>query len=354
MKKVLIVDDSRVFRGIVEETLKGVEDISVVASLWSGEKALLFLKDNDVDIITLDIEMPGIDGLETLRRIKKLYRGKEMPCIIMLSSLTEKGATATITALDIGAFDFVLKPDVSVISPASYLRKELLTKIKAWDKNIKPHSGPLRKKIATTHSPQVDSKSSIKAIVIGVSTGGPKALHKMLPELCKATSCPILIVQHMPEGFTESLAKNLNKSCSHLVKEAKDSELIKTNTIYIAPGGQHLLIKQNGSQSFTALNTQPPENGCRPSVDVLFRSAATSYKSGVIAIILTGMGADGTASLRPLKRVNAPVFVQDEKTSVVWGMPGSAVETGLVDEIIPLMRIPEKVMQMIERRNENG
>ncbi|VAX21842.1 Chemotaxis response regulator protein-glutamate methylesterase CheB, partial [hydrothermal vent metagenome] len=180
---------------------------------------------------------------------------------------------------------------------------------------------------------------------------GPKALSNMLPELTTKTSDPIFIVQHMPPKFTESLAKSLDKKCEHTVIEAKNNDLVQNNYAYIAPGGRHLLLRKGaGDEVFTYITDQPPENGCRPSVDILFRSAATVYGGDAIAIVLTGMGSDGAKGLAPLVRKGVHVMVQDEKTSVVWGMPGSAVAAGCVDDVLPLQDIPKAVESVIKRK----
>ncbi len=349
---VLIVDDSRVFRSIVKECIDCIDSVAVIGSVWNGEKAIEFITKNQVDVVTLDIEMPTLNGIETLHRLKEMKKAgkiQNVPKIIMLSSLTGDGTDATITALELGAFDFIQKGSPNHSDQISHLRKQFTKVFKAIEKGMKQHTQTTILSNSVLPSKKNNSSTTIaEYIVIGVSTGGPKALVAMLPTLSKSVRCPILIVQHMPPLFTDSLAKNLNKICDHTVIESKGNEEVVGNNIFIAPGGKHLVIRKVGQRIMTSLNVQPPESGCRPSVDVLFRSASTTIGNKCLAIILTGMGVDGTAGLRSLKRSGATIFVQDEKTSVVWGMPGSAVETGLVDKVIPLLDIPTEVKNLMK------
>jgi two-component system chemotaxis response regulator CheB len=356
--RILIVDDSLVFRHAVEDALKNEPDMHIAGSVRNGVKALEFLKDNQVDIVTLDIEMPDIDGLQTLDQIIEINKENDIHSIgvLMLSGLNSSGVNATIDALERGAFDFVKKPVCSNEKECiDKLHRELVPRIRQFmktDKTGKQHSAIALAGVAAVRAATVSTslhercsyKGIAKAIIIGVSTGGPKALSEMLPLLCSKTTLPILIVQHMPPVFTASLADSLSKKCMHSVKEAQDGEQILPRHVYIAPGGKHMLVSYNskGNESIS-INDLPPENGCRPSVDILFRSAATIYGGDCISVILTGMGTDGTHGLRPLNRCGAWVIVQDETTSVVWGMPGSALENGLVDEVVPLMGIPDAI-----------
>ncbi len=364
--KVLIVDDSRIFRSVVEEALKGVNDIEVIGSARNGVKALEFIKSTRPDLVTLDVEMPEMDGLDTLSAIQEINKstvGLQEIGVIMLSALTHVGASTTIEALEVGAFDFVAKPDSGDTKKnLEVLRSHLVSKIHAFA--VRRENGVKNGRQSTASTTQVPAPvvnvattsqrketSSIRAILIGVSTGGPKALSNMLPELTSKTNDPIFIVQHMPPKFTESLAKSLDKKCEHTVIEAKNNDLVQSNYVYIAPGGRHLVLRKGaGGEVFTYVTDQPPENGCRPSVDILFRSAATVYGGDAIAIVLTGMGSDGAKGLAPLVRNGVHVIVQDEKTSVVWGMPGSAVAAGCVDDVLPLLDIPKAAESVIKRK----
>jgi len=357
--RVLIVDDSLIFRHAVSDALKNEPDIAVVGSVRNGVKALEFIAENEVDVISLDLEMPDMDGRETLDRLQAINeerKDKRPIGVLMLSSKTVAGARATIDALERGAFDFIAKPiDGNEADNIALLTRELVPRIRQYMKSgsTGAHRATLaRAGVASAKAVTVATSIEVKgiyagkarAIVIGVSTGGPRALSDMLPLLCEKTSLPIFIVQHMPPTFTASLAESLGRRCTHRIKEGAAGDLVAPRTVYIAPGGQHMLVTLNSlGEPILAINDQPPENGCRPSVDVLFRSASAIYGSELVAVILTGMGNDGTSSLRPLKRAGARIIVQDEETSVVWGMPGSAVETGLVDEVRPLLEIPAAV-----------
>ncbi|MFC1516448.1 chemotaxis response regulator protein-glutamate methylesterase [Thermodesulfobacteriota bacterium] len=352
--KLLIVDDSRIFRSAVEECLTGEEDIEVVGSVWNGEKAIEFIRSSPPDLVTLDIEMPGMDGLETLKAIQKInasgHPSKPIG-VIMLSSYTQKGADITVRALEIGAFDFIPKPEgKSLRESIEILRHQLSVKIRNFaSKSISPRLEEPRIIIPVTPepAPEIPVSSRIKSIIIGVSTGGPKALTEILPPMCEQVDVPILIVQHMPPTFTESLARSLNAKCRHTVIEGVHDDIVRKKYVYIAPGGRHMLLMKKRQTVRTIINDQPPEKGCKPSVDILFRSSAAVYGNNTIAIILTGMGVDGTEGARILKRAGAYVIAQNEETSVVWGMPGSAKASGNVDKVMALDSIPRHVGAMM-------
>ncbi len=351
--KVLIVDDSRLFRSALEQALAGQEDIAVVGSVFSGAKALEFIQKTPPDVVTLDVEMPGMNGLATLEQIQSFSAARPSNPdvgVIMVSAFTRHGADITMKALQAGAFDFVTKPSgPSAEENLATLRDEVLAKIRACVRH-RAKSGAVS--VVRPAAPPTQSKprlSPARVIVIGASTGGPRALSSLMPELCASVDLPILIVQHMPRGFTGSLAESLARETKKNVVEATDGMPLKTGEVYIAPGGQHLLIRGPSTVAKTGLNEQPPENGCRPSADVLFRSAATVFGSAVVAIILTGMGRDGTAGLAAIKRAGGYVFAQDEASSVVWGMPGSAFEAGVTDELLPLNQIARSVAAMMQR-----
>ncbi|HQY88155.1 MAG TPA: chemotaxis response regulator protein-glutamate methylesterase, partial [Tepidisphaeraceae bacterium] len=346
--KVLIIDDSRLFRSALDEALSGQGDIAVVGSVFSGLKALEFIRQSPPDIVTLDVEMPGMNGLETLEQIQQINPSIG---VVMVSAFTRRGADITVKALQAGAFDFVTKPSgPSVQENLAALRDEVLFKIRACARhraNLGAKSGVR----LTVRSSVVSMMVSVtrrpaaltRLIVIGASTGGPRALSTLLPELCSLINLPILLVQHMPHGFTQSLADSLARETKKVVVEATDGASIDAGTVYIAPGGQHLVIRGVGPSAKLGLSDQPPENGCRPSADVLFRSAASAFGGAVTAIILTGMGRDGTAGLGAIRRAGGYVIAQDEASSVVWGMPGSAVEAGVTNEVLPLNQIARAV-----------
>ncbi len=350
---ILIVDDSLIFRKAIEEGLSGEPDIEVTGSVRNGLKALDFIRSRRPDLVTLDVEMPDMDGLETLGAIQALNRETpDLPPIgvIMVSAHTRKGADITIQALEAGAFDFITKPKTaSQEESRQILRRQLLVKIRHFAGKRFSHARSPRPIPAVPTEPAPAPAGAVDAVVIGVSTGGPKALATLMPALCKGLQIPIFIVQHMPAGFTRSLAASLDGKCAHTVVEAEHNRPVKARHVYIAPGDRHLLIRSGENGSSTIINRQPPENGSRPSADVLFRSAAAVFGPRLVALILTGMGSDGTRGAAAVKRAGGHVIAQDEATSVVWGMPGSAAAAGHVDQALSLDRIPETVIRIAAR-----
>jgi two-component system chemotaxis response regulator CheB len=349
--KVLIVDDSIIFRKILEETVTGIDNAEVVGSVYSGRKAIEFITNNQIpDVITLDMEMPELSGLETLKAIREL-KSTNIECkkikVIIVSSQNQKDADTAIEALENGAFDFISKPKSSDIKDSlSILRNQLIEKFTYLSEKPIKNYKELAK--AFTKSNEIIAKSShkydIEIVAFGVSTGGPKALFTIIPQITKKINLPILIVQHMPPAFTKSLADNLAKRCDFKVIEARGNELIQNRHIYIAPGGRHMIVRRSSeSKTIIGINDNPPENDCKPSVDVLFRSIANVYGSKAIVSILTGMGSDGVKGLEPLKRAGAFIIAQDEESSTVWGMPGRAIESGNVDRVLPLDKIPTAI-----------
>ncbi|MCP4107042.1 MAG: chemotaxis response regulator protein-glutamate methylesterase [Desulfobacteraceae bacterium] len=365
---ILIVDDSRIFRSAIEESLAGESDITVIGSVRNGVKAIEFIESKHPDLVTLDVEMPDMNGLETLKAIQFINAsGKNSHPIgvIMVSSFTRKGADITIKSLETGAFDFITKPEGKNFSESiEILHRQLVVKIRYFASgrissllSKKRKAKEQKKKDYRCPSPETQAPvctsglSGIRAIFIGVSTGGPKALAEILPSLCEKTDVPVFIVQHMPPHFTQSLAESLNSKCRFTVMEGRNEDAVRERHVYIAPGGRHMLVRQNNGKIVTVVNMQPPEKGCRPSADVLFRSAAAVYGNRAVAIILTGMGTDGTKGAGTLKRAGAYVIAQDEETSVVWGMPGSAEASGNVDAVLPLGKIPDSVYALINGHN---
>jgi two-component system chemotaxis response regulator CheB len=355
--KILIVDDSRIFRSAVQEGLSRENDIEIIGSVWNGIKALEFLETNDPDIVTLDIEMPDMGGLETLEAIQKINAARpasKQIGVIMLSSHTKKGADITVKALQMGAYDFIPKPEGKDIREnLKILCSQLIVKIRSYvstfipvDKGKKPAAKPARPK-AKTKREEISYTPVVKAILIGVSTGGPKALSEILPSLCEGIDVPIFIVQHMPPTFTESLAKSLNAKCRYTVVEARHDTPVRRRHVYIAPGGRHMILEKQRRETRIIINDMPPEKGCRPSVNKLFRSGAAIFRQHVIGVILTGMGTDGTEGGKKLKLYGAPILAQDEPSSVVWGMPGSAHSAGIVDITLPLQEIPGAIIKMM-------
>jgi len=365
--KILIVDDSRVFRSILEKMIATIPGVQVVGTVDSGLAAIEFLKMRSADLMTLDVEMPGMDGLATLKKmLSSKDELKATPDVLMVSSLTRTGSDITLKALECGAFDFIAKPAPEVPNSQESLKRMLHTTISAWVSRksrgvavpathvgVHPSTpGALASSgdsgfSYTLAKPSVHTKQ-IMAIVIGVSTGGPKSLADMLPKLSSMTDLPILLVQHMPPNFTKSLADSLNAKCEHKVIEGLPGTIVENKTVYIAPGGCHMVVRSKGVHFVLENNNDPPENGCRPSVDVLFRSAAQAYPPDtLVGVILTGMGNDGTPSLPHLKNKNAYLIAQDEESSVVFGMPRAAAATGLLDKVATLMRVPEAILERV-------
>jgi two-component system chemotaxis response regulator CheB len=349
--RILVVDDSRIFRSALQSALEGRAGIRVVGSVWNGEKAVDFVRQSPPDLVTLDVNMPGRGGLETLSDIQHWNASRpDLPPVgvLLVSALTERGAAITVEGLARGAFDFIRKPDgPDEKANAALLQQQLFEKIDLFAQRRRRPSSfaapPRRPPVALP----IPGTGRFHAVVIGSSTGGPEALARLLPVLTTQTSVPLFIVQHLPPDMTRFFADSLEKKCDYRIVEASDGEAVQPRTAYIAPGGRHMIVRKHQGRFVIALNDQPPENGCRPSVDVFFRSAATAYPQSVVAIILTGMGCDGANGLGALKRSGAYVIAQDEATSVVWGMPGAAVATNQVDEILPLERIGPTVVSLL-------
>ncbi|WP_110929434.1 protein-glutamate methylesterase/protein-glutamine glutaminase [Bacillus massiliglaciei] len=345
--KVLIVDDSAFMRKLIGEFLSEDERIEVIATARNGQDAIKKVHELKPDVVTMDIEMPVLDGLEALQILMK-----DCPVpVVMLSSTTEAGAESTLTAMQYGAFDFVAKPSGSISLDLYKIKHEIISKIvAAFDANVhKLKKKPEKKKKIAKLYPEyskigVDKKynfeydnkkqanRSRKIVLIGTSTGGPRALQSVLTKLPASFSAPILIVQHMPPGFTQSLAQRLDGLCEIRVKEAEDGELIQKGTAYIAPGGFHLKVKKLGLSYMVLLDQSDSRNGHRPSVDVMFESVSEAEELEKIAVVMTGMGMDGANGLLKLKkdsRVHA--IAESEQTSIVFGMPKAAIATGLID-----------------------
>lgn len=332
--KLLIVDDSFVVRRLISKALSEEPSIEIVGVAENGQVALLKLSQLNPDFILLDLEMPDMNGLETIQEIRKC--APKLP-ILVFSALSERGAMITLEALSLGANDYITKPQQmkDVQATLIYLREALIPRIQSLA--ITSCSFPVKLKTPPLSPPTKKSnQTAIDIVVIGASTGGPNALDEILVPLPKNFPVPILIVQHMPPVFTRSLAERLNTKCQIPVYEASLKQPLDAGTIWIAPGDHHLFITQQGNQVFLETNQNPPQNFCRPSVDHLFQSVAPIYKSHTLAVILTGMGQDGLMGCRQISDYGGQIFAQDEASSVVWGMPGSVVRAGLADKVLPL------------------
>ncbi len=347
MIRVLIVDDSPVVRRLLAEVLSKEPDIEVVGQAKDGREAVELARALRPDVITLDVEMPVMDGLSALKEIRRLVPRTK---VIMFSSLTEKGAKETIEALSLGAFDFVTKPKGGALTDSLHrIKEELIPKIRAAVPAARPPVLPRPPK-PPTFKPPVIRPGVFSVVGIGVSTGGPRALLDVIPRLPSTFPVPILIVQHMPPMFTAQLAQNLDRQSSLRVKEAQNGELVQKGVVYIAPGDYHMEVKASGRVKHIFLHQGPPENGCRPAVDPLFRSLAEVYGGAVVGVVLTGMGHDGREGARKIKEKGGLVIAQDEKTSTVYGMPRAVVEAGLADFVLPLPEIPLKLQEIFLRK----
>jgi len=344
--RILIVDDSAVVRKVLSHMLASDPAIVVAGTAGNGGQALMRIPDVKPDLITLDIEMPGMDGLETLVEIRKLY--PKLP-VIMFSTLTERGATATLDALARGASDYVTKPSAAggLEFSRERVRDELIRKIKSLCSVRVPQ--PML--LATPPRSPDRPLARIDVVAIGTSTGGPNALAALIPQFPADLPVPVVVVQHMPPLFTRLLAERLNGLSRLRVREGKSGERLERGQVWIAPGDQHMTVERKGAEFVLGTNHDAQENSCRPAVDVLFRSVAQVYGANVLAVVLTGMGADGTRGSAVIREAGGDVFVQDEASSVVWGMPGSVVAASLADRIYPLGGIgPEVVRRVSVRR----
>ena len=346
--RALIVDDSVVIRRLVTQALSEDSSIEVVGTAANGKIALSKIPQVNPDVITLDIEMPGMDGLETLREVRKLYPSL---CVIMFSTLTERGATHTLEALSLGANDYVTKAANagSLGQSLERLRNELIPKIKQFFEIDPPVAPLLPERSAAGAAPVAISASTSKKeiVAIGVSTGGPNALAEIFPYFPANLSCPIVVVQHMPPLFTRLLAERLQARSQIRVKEAQEGDELEPGKALIAPGGSHLVLKRSGARVVAALDDSPPVNSCKPAVDVLFASVARIYGPDTLAVILTGMGQDGFNGVKQLKAKGAFVMAQDKATSVVWGMPRFVVEAGLADSVAPLDHVAVQILRQV-------
>ena len=343
--RVLVVDDSVVMRRVLSEVVTSDPELEVAGYAANGQIALSLLDQVSPDVVTLDIEMPVMDGLATLKALRA--RRCTLP-VIMFSTLTERGAEATIDSLALGASDYVAKPTElgSYNAARERIREALIPKIKAlcWNKtrsNIAPSVGSKPAQRRNIVPRRID------VVAIGCSTGGPNALAQVLPAIPRDFPVPILIVQHMPPAFTRFLAQRLNSLCALPVDEAGEAGRLEPGRIWIAPGGFHLVVTRAGAPPTLAITQEPPENSCRPSVDVLFRSLAPVFTSHVLAVVLTGMGQDGLRGCEILAEAGAQILVQDEATSVVWGMPGFVAKANLADAILPLTNIGAGIVERV-------
>ncbi|MDM4017020.1 chemotaxis-specific protein-glutamate methyltransferase CheB [Roseiconus lacunae] len=369
--RVMVCDDSSMMRRLLVSTLNSTADIKVVTEAVHGKDALMKLPGTRPDIVIMDVGMPVMDGIETVREIRKVDR--QLP-IIMFSALTQDGTEATSDAISAGANEFATKPvEAGHISQAvAQLKEDLLPKIYRLVPSKAPVAcGPNGLPVGATvmrspgalaapananvvATPPVSSRppantARIEVIGIGVSTGGPKALASVVAKLPQKLRVPIFIVQHMPASFTALLAERLAAEQGHSVVEASHDRIIEPGQIVIAPGGFHMVVTRQGKNIVTKLNRDPPIHSCRPAVDPMFRSLAHTFGENCLGVILTGMGIDGTEGARALRERGCTIIAQDKATSVVWGMPGSVVQQGLADVVLPIDKIPLEIDRLLSR-----
>lgn len=358
--RVMVVDDSAVIRGLLTRSLEEDPSIKVVASVGNGEIAIKTLDRQDIEVIILDIEMPVMDGLTALPKLLEKKPGVQ---VIMASTLTRKNAEVSLRALQAGAADYLPKPSsTSELTSKDAFQRELTEKVKALAAAARPVGRPVAPRPVASKSPAPASIAAVRRIelrkpsltlprliAIGSSTGGPQALLEVLRDMAAAVKLPILITQHMPATFTTLLAEHIGRATGVPCAEAQDGEKINAGQIYLAPGNYHMVVEREGTDSVIRLNQDPPENFCRPAVDPMLRSLAKIYGSGLLTIILTGMGSDGQKGAVEVVEVGGTVIAQDEATSVVWGMPGAVATSGLCSAVLPIKEIGPSVRKLVMR-----
>ncbi|MDM8568738.1 chemotaxis response regulator protein-glutamate methylesterase [Thiotrichales bacterium HSG1] len=353
--KVLIIDDSALIRQMLTKIISSASDMEVVGTAGDPYIARRKIKKFNPDVLTLDVEMPRMDGLDFLSNLMRLH---PMP-VIMISALTEKGADITLRALEYGAVDFVTKPQLDISNTFGEYAEEIIAKLRVAAK-VKVQSSSIKTKltIPPKYSADVIIKHTLahkhfettdKIIAIGASTGGTEAIRALLTQMPPDTA-GIVISQHIPLNFSQSFATRMNQLSAMTVCETKDEQTILPGHVYIAPGDSHLLVKHYGTRYLCSLNQGEAVNRHRPSVDVLFRSVAQNVGPNAIGVILTGMGDDGARGIKEMHDAGAVTIAQDEKTSVVWGMPGEAVKHGGIDHVLPLQYIANKLLSLLQRK----
>jgi two-component system chemotaxis response regulator CheB len=347
--RVLIVDDSAFMRTAISRMIASDPDISVVGAISSGVEALQRMTALDPDVITLDVQMPGLDGLQTLSRIMAEFPRP----VIMVSSVTLKDAETTFNALAAGAFDYVPKQLSSTSLDILHLQNDLIAKIKAAAESRRSHNKFVipRKPARAVAMPMRETLRSVPLIVaIGVSTGGPKALQEILPLLPADLPVPILVVQHMPAGFSEPFAKRLDRLCAVSVCEATQGAVVRSGVVYIAPTGAHLTVERGNSRTVISLSDRPKNKLHVPSVDVMMQSVASAFGALAMGIIMTGMGSDGAQGMSAIHGKSGFTVGQDESSCMVYGMPKACAEMRILDRVVPLSEIPHEILQATHYR----
>ncbi len=344
--RVLVVDDSAIIRSLLRNGLAQHPRIEVVGTAADGIEALAQIRALRPDVVTLDVEMPRLNGLGVLERVV----GKVPVSFVMVSTLTQSGAQITFEALDKGAVDYIAKPQAGGISALPEFRQQLVHKVLAAAR-VKNRPRPAKTARSRTIPMLPPSQARGWVVAIGISCGGPQTLHEMLPAF-PSGFVPIVLTQHMPAQFTGPFAKHLDAACAMNVREARDGEPLEQGTILVAPGDRHLLLVRRGAQVYVSLDSGPPVSGHRPSVDAMFKSVAKACGPRAVGVIMTGMGRDGAEGIVALADAGAHTIAQDAETSYVYGMPKAAAETGRVDYIVPLSKIPATVARLIETAEE--
>jgi two-component system, chemotaxis family, protein-glutamate methylesterase/glutaminase len=351
--KVLVVDDSAAIRRLLSDILSADPEIEVVGTAASGVSGLSRVREVEPDIVTLDVDMPDMDGLTLLTRLRAT--APRLP-VIMFSALTERAGATTLEALSRGAVDYVTKPAGSSNLEASiqHVREQLLPRIKCFGRRrigadatatvaeAMPALAP-----ASPRGLRRRATSRVELVAVGSSTGGPNALVTFFQQLPAGLPVPFVIVQHMPPVFTRMLAERLSACCHMPFHEVRDGDVLTEGQGWIAPGNYHLRVVRDGARLRAALDQSPPENSCRPAADVLFRSVAATHGSAVLAVVLTGMGQDGLRGCEDIVERGGRVIVQDESSSIVWGMPGMIARAGLADAVLPLADLAAEVLRRL-------
>ncbi|MGB8650540.1 MAG: chemotaxis response regulator protein-glutamate methylesterase [Mycobacteriales bacterium] len=342
--RVLVVDDSVVVRLLLAEAIRADPELELVGVAPNGRAGLEKVEALNPDVVVLDVEMPELDGLQTLAELRR--RGRKLP-VVMFSTLTSRGASATVEALTLGASDYVTKPSTSSREESlAVLRDELAPKLRALGRQARDRpatrwQAPMPRVAATERA------APVELVVLGISTGGPNALAEMLPQLPPDLPAPVLVVQHMPAMFTAMLAGRLDARCPLRVAEAAGGETPRPGELWIAPGGRHLAVTHTHGEPRLVVHDGPHVNSCRPAVDVLFESAAEAYGEGVLAVVMTGMGQDGLRGCQAVRAAGGQVVAQDEASSVVWGMPRFVAETGLAHAVVPLDAMAQEISRRV-------
>ncbi|MEG6585902.1 protein-glutamate methylesterase/protein-glutamine glutaminase [Dendrosporobacter sp. 1207_IL3150] len=350
MIRILIVDDSAFMRKMLTDVFTGQDGFLVIDTARNGKDAIDKVKRLKPDLVTMDVEMPIMDGMQALEVIMQDFPTP----VVMVSSLTQAGADATIRALALGAVDFVAKA-AGPISSVAAISEELIVKCRsAVRANVTRLALPISKTVVSpvplkTSVKTVPIFSNERVIAIGTSTGGPRALQEIITKLPGNLPCGVVIVQHMPPGFTKSLADRLNSISSLTIKEAENNDVIRPGLVLIAPGDYHMTVETDGNKRLIKLNQSPPLAGHRPAVDPLFESVAKTYGSNATGVILTGMGHDGAKGMQAIKQQHGFTIAEDQSTAVVFGMPKSAIELGVIDKIAPINNIASEIVKSVTK-----